>query len=101
MITEGLMTKAGLEKIEAAKKDGSWKSLDHVDAIQLPEDFEKALSKNKKAKINFESFPQFSKKQFLYHINLAKTVTTRKKRILLCVKMAVANKKPSVQGFKL
>jgi uncharacterized protein YdeI (YjbR/CyaY-like superfamily) len=101
MIAEGLMTKAGLEKIEAAKKDGSWKSLDHIDAIQLPEDFEKALSKNKKAKANFESFPQFSKKQFLYHINLAKTVTTRKKRILLCVKMAAVNKKPSVEGFKL
>ena len=50
MIAEGLMTKTGLEKIEQAKKDGSWGSLDHIDAIQLPEDFEKALSKNKKAK---------------------------------------------------
>jgi len=95
------MTKAGLAKIEAAKKDGSWKSLDHIDAIQLPEDFEKALSKNKKAKINFENFPQFTKKQFLYHINLAKTEATRKERMILCVKMAAANKKPSIEGFKL
>src|SRR5216110_2039127 len=31
MIGQGLMTKAGLEKIEEAKKDGSWQSLDHID----------------------------------------------------------------------
>ena len=101
MITEGQMTKAGLEKIEAAKKDGSWQSLDHIDAIQLPEDFEKALSKSKKAKTNFENFPQFTKKQFLYRINSAKRPETRKERIKLCVKMAAANKKPSIEGFKL
>ena len=101
MTAEGLMTKAGLEKIEAAKKDGRWESLDHIDAIKLPEDFEKALNSNKKAKTNFENFPQFSKKQFLYHINQAKTVTTRKQRIMLCVKMAAANKKPGIEGFKL
>jgi len=101
MMAEGLMTKAGLEKIEAAKKDGSWQSLDHIDAIQLPEDFEKALAKNKKAKTNFENFPQFTKKQFLYRINSAKRPETRKERIKLCVKMAAANKKPSIEGFKL
>lgn len=101
MIAERLMTKAGLEKIEAAKKDGSWESMDHINAIQLPKDFEKALTKNKKAKINFEKFPPFAKKQFLYRINSAKKETTRKERITLCVKMAAANKKPSIQGFKL
>ncbi|HET9746805.1 MAG TPA: YdeI/OmpD-associated family protein [Chitinophagaceae bacterium] len=101
MIAEGLMASAGLEKIDLAKKDGSWESLDYIDAIRLPEDFEKALSKNKKARVNFENFPPFSKKQFLYHINQAKTEVTRKQRIRLCVKMAAANKKPSVGGFKL
>ncbi len=101
MIAGGLMTGAGFEKIEAAKKDGSWESFDHIDAIQLPEDFQKALSGNKKAKANFENFPPFSKKQFLYHINQAKTKATRKQRIKLCVKMASINKKPGVEGFKL
>lgn len=101
MTAAALMTNAGLEKIEAAKKDGSWESLDHIDAIQLPGDFEKALSKNKKAKTHFDNFPQFSKKQFLYHINQAKTEATRKQRITLCVKMAAANKKPSIEGFKM
>ena len=101
MISQGLMTAAGIEKIELAKKNGSWESLDHIDAIQLPDDFAKALSKNKKAKANFENFPQFTKKQFLYRINSAKRPETRKQRIQLLVKMAAANKKPSVEGFKL
>lgn len=101
MAAEGLMTKAGLDKIEAAKKDGSWKSLDHIDAVQLPEDLQKALSKNKKAKANFENFPLFTKKQFLYRINSAKRPGTRKERIKLTVKMAAANKKPGIEGYKL
>jgi uncharacterized protein YdeI (YjbR/CyaY-like superfamily) len=101
MIDQKLMTKAGLEKIEQAKKSGSWERLDHIEALKLPEDFEKALAKNKKAKTNFENFPQFTKKQFLYRINSAKRPETRKERIKLLVKMAVANKRPSVEGFKL
>jgi uncharacterized protein YdeI (YjbR/CyaY-like superfamily) len=101
MMAAGLMSKAGLEKIDIAKKDGSWRSLDHIDMIQLPEDFEKALAKNKKAKTNFDNFPPFTKKQFLYRINSAKRPETRKERIKLCVKMAAGNKKPSIEGFKL
>ena len=101
MIDQDLMTNAGLEKIEEAKRTGAWEKLDHIEALRLPEDFEKALSKNKKAKTNFENFPQFTKKQFLYRINSARRPETRKERIMLLVKMAAANKKPSVEGFKL
>ena len=101
MIDQDLMAKAGLEKIEEAKRNGAWEKLDHIEALRLPEDFEKALSKNKKAKTNFENFPQFTKKQFLYRINSARRPETRKERIKLLVKMAAANKKPSVEGFKL
>lgn len=101
MISQGLMTAAGLEKIELAKNDGSWESHDHIDALQVPDDFAAALSKSKKAKTNFDNFPLFTKKQFLYRINSAKRPQTRKERIKLLVKMAAANKKPSVEGFKL
>jgi len=101
MIDQNLMAKAGLEKIEEAKRNGAWEKLDHIEALKLPEDFEKALEKNKKAKTNFENFPQFTKKQFLYRINSARRPETRKERIMLLVKMAAANKKPSVEGFKL
>jgi uncharacterized protein YdeI (YjbR/CyaY-like superfamily) len=101
MMQQNLMTKAGLERIEDAKKSGAWERLDHIEALILPEDFEKALERNKKAKTNFENFPQFTKKQFLYRINSAKRPETRKERIKLLVKMAAANKKPTVEGFKL
>ena len=101
MIEQKLMTQAGLKKIEEAKKSGSWERLDHIEALKLPEDFERALAKNKKAKINFENFPQFTRKQFLYRINSAKRPETRKERIKLLVKMAAANKKPTAEGFKL
>jgi uncharacterized protein YdeI (YjbR/CyaY-like superfamily) len=96
MTEQGFMAAAGLEKIELAKKDGSWESLDHIDAIQLPDDFAKALSKNKKAKTNFDNFPLFARKQFLYRINSSKRPQTRKERIKLLVKMAAANRKPSM-----
>ena len=76
VIAEGLMTKAGLEKIEAAKKDGSWESLDKIyapaDQLSIPDDLEKAFAKNKKAKINFENFPVFTHRQFLHWIDSAK-----------------------------
>ena len=96
MIEQNLMTKPGLEKIEDAKKSGAWARLDQIEALKLPEDFEKALSRNKRASVNFENFPQFAKKQFLYHINSAKRPETRKQRIRLLIKMAALNKKPTM-----
>ena len=43
-----------------------------VDLLHIPEDLAKLFSKNKKAKINFENFPPFAKRQFLYWINALK-----------------------------
>jgi uncharacterized protein YdeI (YjbR/CyaY-like superfamily) len=105
MSEQGLMMAAGLEKIEIAKRNGSWESLDKiyapVDQLQIPGDLEKAFSKNKKAKINFENFPVFTRRQFLYWINSAKRDETRKARVKHAALMCTANKKPSINGFKL
>lgn len=40
----GLMQTAGLEKIEQAKKDGSWNLLDAVDKLEIPADLKKAFT---------------------------------------------------------
>jgi uncharacterized protein YdeI (YjbR/CyaY-like superfamily) len=100
MIQKGLMTSVGLEKIEIAKKNGSWESLDKIYApieqLQIPDDLEKAFSKNKKAKTNFHNFPVFARRQFLYWINAAKRDETRKARIKQAVLMCAANKKPGI-----
>jgi uncharacterized protein YdeI (YjbR/CyaY-like superfamily) len=105
MIQQGLMAAAGLQKIDIAKKNGTWESLDKIyappDQLQMPDDLARAFSKNKKAKINFENFPVFTRRQFLYRINSAKKDETRKARVKQAVLMCAANKKPSVNGFKL
>ena len=36
LIEQGLMTEAGLAKIAAAKQDGSWNTLDAIEALMLP-----------------------------------------------------------------
>ncbi len=105
LMEQGLMMKAGLEKIDAAKKDGSWESLDKIYAapkqLEIPEDLGKAFSKSMKAKKNFENFASFTRRQFLYWINSAKRPETRKARIKHVLLMCAANKKPGINGFKL
>ena len=43
LLKEGRMQPAGLAKIAAAKRDGSWTLLDSVEAIEVPEDLRHAL----------------------------------------------------------
>lgn len=105
LIEQKLMTANGLSKIEQAKKDESWNKLDssdfHSDNNSLPAELEKAFSKNKKAKENFMAFAQGYRKRFLFWIDSAKQVETRKARIKQTILMAAANKKPGLKGFKL
>ena len=41
LIKAGLMAPAGLAKVEAARKDGSWNALDAVEALEIPPDLAK------------------------------------------------------------
>lgn len=91
LIKNKLMTLAGLEKITAAKKDGSWTKLDQGDKGILSPELEKAFSKNKLARKNFEAFPPSAKKGILEWVNSAKTDETRNKRITETVKLAAKN----------
>jgi len=93
LIQQGLMTAAGLKKIEAAKKDGSWNRLDAIEEIKLPEDFKKALAADKNALKNFEAFSNSLKKQTLWWIENTKKPETRLRRIQQTVTMAAQNRK--------
>lgn len=99
------MKKPGLQAIEIAKKNGSWETLDKVsvpiDKLKIPDDLEKAFKRQKKAYENFQSFPPFAKRQFIFWIESAKRKETRNARILQTVLMSKANKKPGPSGFKL
>src|SRR5688500_4686578 len=76
MIAEGLMTDAGLAKIDAAKKDGSWNALDEVDKLVVPDDLVGALSKNEAAAENFRTFSPSATKAILYWLGTAKRDVT-------------------------
>jgi len=105
LIEQKLMTPAGLATIERAKENGSWDTLNssdlHTDNNSMPDDLEKALSKNKKALANFLAFPPSYRKRFLFWIDSAKTPLTKAVRIKQTLLMAAANKKPGLKGFKL
>lgn len=97
LVAKGLMTAAGLRKIEAAKADGSWDTLNAVDALEMPTDLKKALAKDKAAKKHFEAFPPSARKFILYWVGSAKTATTRTKRIEETVRCAALNIRVGLQ----
>jgi uncharacterized protein YdeI (YjbR/CyaY-like superfamily) len=94
LIHQGLMTPAGLEKVEAAKQDGSWYTIDGIEALTIPVDLQEALDHNAHAKKNFNAFSNSSKKMILYWIESAKHHETRTKRIQHTVSLAAQNMKP-------
>jgi uncharacterized protein YdeI (YjbR/CyaY-like superfamily) len=91
LLKDGLMQAAGLAKIEAAKKDGSWNILDAIEALQMPSALQSALQKNKKACQFFGTFPASIRKQIFWWIHSAKTEETRMKRVNETATLAAKN----------
>ena len=88
LIASGEMKPSGLKAVEAAKQDGRWAAAySSSKNIIVPEDFQSALSKNKKAKTFFESLTGSKRYSFLFRIETAKKAETRMKRILQFVEM--------------
>jgi uncharacterized protein YdeI (YjbR/CyaY-like superfamily) len=94
LIDNDLMKPAGMEKVKAAKKDGSWTFLDDIEDMIVPEDLKKAFNKNKTAAREFHSFGDSEKKQILYWVASAKRHETRDRRIKKIVKAAIGKKTP-------
>lgn len=91
LLKAGLMAPAGLAKVKAAKKDGSWSALDAVEALEMPSDLAEALSKNETARGYFEAFPKSAKRAILQWISSARRSETRAKRIEETVTKAELN----------
>jgi uncharacterized protein YdeI (YjbR/CyaY-like superfamily) len=91
LVSRKLMTRAGMEKVEEAKRDGCWDALIEVQAGVLPDDLIKALNSNRVAKNYFDAFPPSSKRIILEWIAAAKTAVTREKRIIETVEKAAQN----------
>jgi uncharacterized protein YdeI (YjbR/CyaY-like superfamily) len=105
LIGNKLMAAPGLEKIEIAKKNGSWDTLtasnNAANSNELPDDLLKLFKGKSEALANFKNFSPSIRKQFMYWLDSAKTDETRRKRLQQTVLMSEANTKPGAKGFKL
>jgi uncharacterized protein YdeI (YjbR/CyaY-like superfamily) len=90
----GLMTAAGLKAVEAAKADGRWQAA-YCSPREAapPEDFLKALAKNKKAQAFFNALNRANVYAIVYRLQTARKPETRKERMKLILTMMRAGKK--------
>jgi uncharacterized protein YdeI (YjbR/CyaY-like superfamily) len=93
LIQEGKMTTAGLTKVMAAKKDGSWDQLTDIENLKVPDDFCLALSANLKAQEHFELLSDSLRKQVLWSILSVKKPETRAKQIQQAVEKLQSGKR--------
>jgi len=94
LIRLGRMRPAGLAAIESAKENGRWDAAydSHSTAVP-PNDFQKELNKNQKAKAFFATLNSQNRYAILFRIQTAKKVETRQKRIEGFVQMLARHEK--------
>ena len=88
---EGRIQPAGRAIIDAAHADGSWTKLDDVENRTIPADLEAELGRYPLAAGHFEAFPSGEKRRILEWIAMAKTASTRAKRIEETARLAQDN----------
>ncbi len=79
----------------------AWTVYDSVERLEVPDDLQAALGKNKKAKENFDAFPDSSKKNILWWLKSAKSDATRRKRLDKTVSMAAEGKRATTGRLEL
>jgi uncharacterized protein YdeI (YjbR/CyaY-like superfamily) len=93
LLASGQMTAAGLAKIEAAQRDGSWSRLDTVEALEIPSDLAAALASYPAARGFFDAFPRSARRAILAWIADARTAVTRAKRVAETARLATTNQR--------
>ncbi len=93
LLAAGLMEPAGLAKVEAAKRDGSWTRLDAIEALEVPDDLARALASLPDAARHFDAFPRSVKRGILEWIATAKKPETRARRIAETARLARTNER--------
>ena len=88
LIASGKMKPGGLREIEAAKADGRWNAAyDSPSNMEVPKDFLKELSKNKKAKKFFQTLNKTNTYAITWRLQTAKKTATREKRMKIIIEM--------------
>ncbi|NNC69461.1 MAG: hypothetical protein HKN90_01410 [Flavobacteriaceae bacterium] len=91
LMAANLIHESGLQKIEAAKKDGSWTALDDVEKGIIPDDLQDKFDQNTLAYKNYQGFARGYQKSYLYWLNQAKRKETRQKRIAQIIMLCEQN----------
>ncbi|MDR1425793.1 MAG: YdeI/OmpD-associated family protein [Rickettsiales bacterium] len=81
LIEQGLMTPHGFETIERAKSNGSYFISDSIENLSIPEELERALADNPKARDAFGKLCASRKKRLLYGIITLITPLARERKI--------------------
>ena len=88
LINTRKMQTAGLQKINAAKENGSWAAAyDSLGRMTIPQDFLDELSKNKQAKIFFDTLSKANHYSIVWRLQTAKKPETRRKRLEIIINM--------------
>lgn len=94
LIKSGQMTCSGHEAVEAAKADGRWQAAyDSPRNAAPPEDFLKALDKDKKAKAFFETLNRANIYAIVYRLQTAKKPESRQRRVKMILEMLARGEK--------
>lgn len=95
LIQNNLMTNAGFESIERAKKNGTWTLMDDVEKLIVPDDLKIALNKNDNSMEFFQSQSKTIRKGMLHWVVVAKRNETRKRRIDEIARLAAKGMLPN------
>jgi uncharacterized protein YdeI (YjbR/CyaY-like superfamily) len=88
------MKPAGLKQVERAKADGRWdKAYNSPKDMEVPNDFLKELSKNKKAEAFFKTLNRANTYAIAWRLQTAKKPETREKRKKILLAMMARNQK--------
>jgi uncharacterized protein YdeI (YjbR/CyaY-like superfamily) len=94
LTASGKMRAAGLKQVEAARADGRWDcAYDSPSKMTVPQDFLKALAKNKKALAFFKSLNKTNVYSIAWRLQTAKKPETRAKRLQAVLDMLASGKK--------
>ncbi|MGE0229026.1 MAG: YdeI family protein [Dehalococcoidia bacterium] len=92
LLAGGLMRPAGIEVIEAARRNGAWTVYDEIEDLLIPDDLSAALARAPLAAHYFTRFPDSSKKNILWWIKSAGTAATRARRVEETAHLALDNR---------
>ncbi len=94
LLASDRMQPAGIRQVELAKADGRWESAyESQSKITIPDDFQRELDKNQKAKEFFNTLNSVNRYAILFRIQTAKKPETRSSRINKFIEMLAKNQK--------